>query len=70
VLPVELIDAEGGGEGEGAKSYDGEKAWSSIIHSHSLGSLHLGVGGEAYSDSWKMAGINTYEKENNLIMDK
>ncbi len=31
VSPVELDD--GRGEGDGAKSNDGEKAWSSIIHS-------------------------------------
>ncbi len=43
MLQVKLIDAEGGGVGEGAKSFDGEKAWSSIIHSYSLGSLYLGL---------------------------
>ncbi len=31
--PVELADGRGGGCWDGAKSYDGEKAWSSIIHS-------------------------------------
>ncbi len=30
--PVELTDGREGGEGEGAKSYDGEKACSFIIH--------------------------------------
>ncbi len=29
---VELTDGSGGGGGEGAESYDGEKAWSSINH--------------------------------------
>ncbi len=34
---VELADGGGeGGEGEGDKSYDGEKAWSSILHKYSL----------------------------------
>jgi hypothetical protein len=33
VSPVELIDGRGGGDGVGAKSYHGRKAWSSMIHS-------------------------------------
>jgi hypothetical protein len=35
MTPVELNDGRGGraGGGEEAKSYDGEKAWSSIYHS-------------------------------------
>jgi hypothetical protein len=34
VPTVEFTDGRerGRGEGEGAKSYDGEKAWSSVIH--------------------------------------
>jgi hypothetical protein len=32
VSPVELTDGRGGKGGGGAKSYDGEKAWSSINH--------------------------------------
>jgi hypothetical protein len=34
--PVELTDGRGGGSGGGAKSYDGEKAWSSITINNSL----------------------------------
>jgi hypothetical protein len=33
VSPVEFTDGRGGGKGEGAKLYDGEKPWSSIYHS-------------------------------------
>jgi hypothetical protein len=35
VALIELTDGQGGGRGDGggAKSYDGEKAWSSIIRS-------------------------------------
>jgi hypothetical protein len=33
VAPVEITDGRWEGCGGGAKSYDGEKAWSSINHS-------------------------------------
>jgi hypothetical protein len=39
VSPVELTDADGGGEGEGAK--DSEKAWSSKIHLLLSGAVHF-----------------------------
>ncbi len=44
--PVELTDVrvEGEGGGGGAKSYDGEKAWSYINRSI-LSGLSLGLGG-------------------------
>ncbi len=32
-ISVELTDGGGGGGGGGPKSYEGEKAWSSINHS-------------------------------------
>ncbi len=41
--PVELTEGEGGGVGggAGAKSYDDEKAWSTMNHSI-LSAAHLG----------------------------
>jgi hypothetical protein len=36
VSPIELTDGRGGRAGWGAKSYNGEKAWSSIFHNSSL----------------------------------
>jgi hypothetical protein len=40
VSPVELTDVGGQGGGEGAKSYDGETAWSLITHSI-LSAVHI-----------------------------
>ncbi len=53
--PVELTDGEWyGGGGEGAKSYDGEKAWSSRNHSILTAYNHavcgVGGGGERVGD--------------------
>ncbi len=41
--PVELTDGNGGGEGGRPKSYEGEKAWSSIIHYILSATLWAGV---------------------------
>jgi hypothetical protein len=57
VLLVELTDGEGGGGGRGAKSYDGEKAWSSTKHS-----ILSGVNScysNSVSDTVKLSTINS-----------
>ncbi len=53
VPPVELIPTGevGGGGGRGAKSYDGEKAWSSVNHSI-LSGPKISVGGSGGGGPW------------------
>jgi hypothetical protein len=52
-----LLTGEGGGDGEGAKSYDGEEAWFSIIIQCSLAALLKVLIFERIVQSWARATV-------------